>query len=29
MKALAYVKPELVESTMKSLDEIAAIDWRK
>jgi hypothetical protein len=28
MKALAFVKPELVESTMKSLDEIAGIQWK-
>jgi hypothetical protein len=27
-KALAYVKPELVESTMKRLDAIAGIEWR-
>jgi hypothetical protein len=28
MKALAYLKPELVEATMKSLDEIAGIQWK-
>jgi hypothetical protein len=27
-KALAFVKPEFVESTMKSLDAIAGIEWR-
>jgi hypothetical protein len=27
MKALASLKPELVESTMKSLDEIAGHKW--
>jgi hypothetical protein len=28
MKALAFMKPEPVESTPKSLDEIAGINWR-
>ena len=28
LKVLAYVKPELVGSTMKSLDEIAHMQWK-
>jgi hypothetical protein len=27
LKALAFVKPELMETTMKSLDEIASHKW--
>jgi hypothetical protein len=29
LKALAFVKPELIESTMKSQDAMAGIEWRK